>query len=491
MKYNLFFFLAFTLLLIEANAQQNFYQKQNKIFESSCNQWIVKELSKNFPAQFSKNNYKDLSIFNSPTSKELVMGMTGNYDQEMAREFHELYFPKGELKRFLQLQSLADLYFPLIEKKLYNAGLPKSYKYLPVVLSGLNPQFEDDRDRAGIYALDYLTARNMGLRVDSLVDERRGGDFTIDAAIKEIVKLREKFDNNDEYVLKAIYISRAYAQRLYSNIEKEHTAIDDEADQFVSFFVYTERLFNQVFLKVSNQLPHYFDILGQYENLSFKQPVYFEALKDVLGADVEIHRELNPIFTGNQIEAQYRRASFILDNKAAARFAQLEDSLYAWKPVPKVILTESITVEEKSYHVVRRGESLSVIAQKHRTSIANLKKWNKLRGDNIRAGQRLIIYKTVRKRVPKSEENEPEVDTANANLPVEDVTKPDSTAKPIPQVPAQPIKQSDAGFITYTVKSGDSLWLIAKKYKTTPEKIMEWNKCNENIRPGQKLKIKK
>jgi membrane-bound lytic murein transglycosylase D len=43
----------------------------------------------------------------------------------------------------------------------------------------------------------------------------------------------------------------------------------------------------------------------------------------------------------------------------------------------------------------------------------------------------------------------------------------------------------------YTVKQGDSLWSIAKKYKgVTEHDLMKWNKCGPNIQPGQRLVIK-
>jgi LysM repeat protein len=49
---------------------------------------------------------------------------------------------------------------------------------------------------------------------------------------------------------------------------------------------------------------------------------------------------------------------------------------------------------------------------------------------------------------------------------------------------------TDKKKVTYTVKSGDSLWTIAKKYPGVSDKdIMKWNNCNENLRPGQKLII--
>ena len=45
------------------------------------------------------------------------------------------------------------------------------------------------------------------------------------------------------------------------------------------------------------------------------------------------------------------------------------------------------------YHKIKKGETLSSIARKYHTTVANLKKWNKLKSDLIREGQRIIVAK--------------------------------------------------------------------------------------------------
>ena len=50
---------------------------------------------------------------------------------------------------------------------------------------------------------------------------------------------------------------------------------------------------------------------------------------------------------------------------------------------------------QKFYYTVKRGDTLSEIAEKNRTSIRKLKKWNGLRSDFIREGQKLIIWKST------------------------------------------------------------------------------------------------
>ncbi len=86
----------------------------------------------------------------------------------------------------------------------------------------------------------------------------------------------------------------------------------------------------------------------------------------------------------------------------------------------------------------------------------------------------------------------PDVPKPKADLPPTSIQLPQDTLKidtvrPKPSLPKP--KQAEPKAVVHTVKNGENLWLIAKKYKTTPEKIMALNKCGENIRPGQKLKI--
>ncbi|MBL0317112.1 MAG: LysM peptidoglycan-binding domain-containing protein [Flavobacteriales bacterium] len=179
------------------------------------------------------------------------------------------------------------------------------------------------------------------------------------------------------------------------------------------------------------------------------------------------------------------------------------------------------------------------IAEKYKVPVKQLKKWNNLKSDKISKGKKLKIIrtKTVKVEQPKTDikpaEEKPHQKDTIANAPHVEVIQPvsnpleDQIEKLEQQATAcikkkdfngaiaqyQAIidlggdkdtyekkiakayrdkKSSDQGEkkVTYTVKSGDSLWTIARKYPGVTEKdIMKWNKCSENIKPGQKLII--
>jgi membrane-bound lytic murein transglycosylase D len=115
---------------------------------------------------------------------------------------------------------------------------------------------------------------------------------------------------------------------------------------------------------------------------------------------------------------------------------------------------------EKSFHKVKSGENLGLIAKKYHCSTTDLRNWNNLKNSTIYPNQKLIVYKPV--------ENE--------------------------QVQTEVVK-TGSGEVKYryhTVKSGDTLWEIAKQYDgVTVKQLKALNKLNNSnkIKPGQKLRL--
>jgi membrane-bound lytic murein transglycosylase D len=122
-------------------------------------------------------------------------------------------------------------------------------------------------------------------------------------------------------------------------------------------------------------------------------------------------------------------------------------------------------------HKVKRGDNLGEIANKYDVAVADVKKWNHLKGNNIPLGKSLKIIKnervvtTVRKEI-KGDKNAVETDVASND---------DATEKP-----------SDF----YEVQKGDNLFTIAKKFNVSFEDLKKWNNLdNGNIQQGSKLSL--
>ena len=106
---------------------------------------------------------------------------------------------------------------------------------------------------------------------------------------------------------------------------------------------------------------------------------------------------------------------------------------------------------------VRSGDSLGKIASRHGVTVAQLKSWNHLRSNTIKAGQRLYIYK--------------------------------KGSSGYSSTSSKSSSGSSSNYVTYTVRSGDTLSKIASRYGTTVSKIQKANGIGSKIRAGQKLKI--
>ena len=119
------------------------------------------------------------------------------------------------------------------------------------------------------------------------------------------------------------------------------------------------------------------------------------------------------------------------------------------RPGQKIILLDnmrSYTNMDITYHIVRSGDTLWDIAQKYNTTVASIKKTNKLSSSNLRPGEKLSINTGILKSYR---------------------TKP-----------------------THIIRSGDTLWDIAQKYNTTVSRIKKQNKLYSSfLTPGKKLVI--
>ncbi|MCX8056361.1 MAG: LysM peptidoglycan-binding domain-containing protein [Ignavibacteria bacterium] len=198
-----------------------------------------------------------------------------------------------------------------------------------------------------------------------------------------------------------------------------------------------------------------------YKNLANYSPVEQETIKRV--ADI---KENNIEIKKKQITHVVRRGESLV--LIANRYNVSVSDLKAWnnlrssrlrygqklkiysEPIEKMYASSKKSLPD--YYVVRRGETLSDISRKFRISISDLKDWNNLKGDRVVAGQRLVISSDIGK-----------------------TSKGDNVSK---------------RRMYHTVKPGESLITIAKKYKMSVSELKRINNIRSNkIRAGQKLLV--
>ncbi len=143
---------------------------------------------------------------------------------------------------------------------------------------------------------------------------------------------------------------------------------------------------------------------------------------------------------------------------------KLGDKLKLAAPTEVVANDESVadtkSTTETIFYTVKKGDNLSLIADKNKVTMTDLKQWNDLKSSTVKVGEKLKIEKTV------------EV--------VAEVTKTDAKKK-----------NKYTTQKSYIVEKGDSLFIISQKHKTTVAEIKKLNGLkDENIQPGMKLMIK-
>lgn len=351
--------------------------------------------------------------------------------------------------RYEVLRGLADLYFPMIEKKLLQYKVPSSFKFLPVALTGLNPHYTDNRGRSGMWYLDYLTARSVHLRADSLVDERKGGDFTTEAAVRRLAALYKQYSGDEVKTFIAYIESPLYlAHRVDALGAIQWHRVDTHVVDALNRWVYAAALFQRN--PRPDRLAFFMDRFEGFKGVSFTHPVTTASLVACYGLDPVQLRSMNPVYTGNRIDSSYKKVPLLLPVAAEASFRSDPGALYRWHPPAPAPPAPTIIYR------VRKGDSLGVIASRHGTSVAVLKQLNHLRSDAIQPGQEL-------------------------QLPAGAVRSDSQAGTAVGEAEAPR---------RYTVKQGDSLWKIARRYPgVTEEDLKTWNRCSDHIRPGQVLLI--
>lgn len=399
--------------------------------------------------------------------------------------FNIAYNPslEGVIKSFLirkrglmeRMLTASQFYFPLFEQELDNHDVPLEIKYLAIVESALNPKARSRVGAKGLWQFMYSTGKMYGLDVSSYVDERSDPIFSTKAACKYLSKLHEIFGDWDlalaaynsgpGNVNKAIRRSGGYTN--YWNIRP---FLPRETAGYVPAFLATMYLFEYAeehgLKKVLVERP-YFDT----DTVQVKNLITFDQISEITGigkAELEV---LNPSYKlGILPKVEGKKYTLRLPKSVIGRFVNNEAQIYAYakkqldsleKPLP-----ELVKAQNKIRYKVRSGDYLGKIAQLYGVRVSQIKRWNGLRSNNLRIGQRLTIF-------PRK----PYVASATA--------KPKSAQKSATATLAA------TGAKYHTVQEGDSLWTISRKYPgVSIENLKQWNGLgSNNLQPGIRLKL--
>jgi LysM repeat protein len=133
-------------------------------------------------------------------------------------------------------------------------------------------------------------------------------------------------------------------------------------------------------------------------------------------------------------------------------------------------------------YTVKSGETISSIAKKFHMTTGDLKSMNNLRKNYVKPKQKLFVY------TPTSKDKVPSSGVSSTYIPSD--TKSNPTEKQSPEEETVKSPETEAPKTIHVVKSGESLGLIAGKYKCSVDNIKQWNSLKSTtIQVGQKLKV--
>jgi membrane-bound lytic murein transglycosylase D len=354
-----------------------------------------------------------------------------------------------------KMLSLGNYYFPIFEKALKIKQIPEEFKFLPIIESSLDPHAVSRSGAMGLWQFTYITGKGYGLTIDSYLDERKD---PISSSYAAANYLKDAYKELGDWLLTlAAYncgtgcvkraIQSAGGARNYWEIQPY---LPVETQNYVPKFIAVTYLMNYYHTYKDIKIPDA-DAKINIDSIYVNKFVGIDDLAAVLDMEEKDLQILNPAYKRNIINGSEDKPKRLIIPKVSFKtYASLYDILNNDKPLAE--LTENpVTMpvsQSQGYHVVIKGETLVSIANKYRLEAQDLKVWNNLTSFAIVPGQKIIITKVN-----------------------EEKSKPQ--------------------YLTYTVKLGDTLTAIAKKFNgATVTSIKTLNNLqNASLSVGMVLKI--
>jgi membrane-bound lytic murein transglycosylase D len=370
-----------------------------------------------------------------------------------------------------RMLAASQYYFPLFEETLDKYNLPLELKYLAIVESALNPTAKSRVGATGLWQFMYSTGRLYGLDVSSYVDERSDPVLSTDAASRYLSKLHDIF--NDWDLALAAYnsgpgnVNKAIRRSGgYQNYWSIRGFLPRETAGYVPAFLATMYVFEYAEahgIKPAEQVRRIYET----DTVLVKGTITFGQVEEITGVPEEELKTLNPSYKLGIIpKVTGKEYTLRLPGSSVGPFVANEGALY--EKVQKELaqrdkpLPDYVEADERIRYRVRSGDYLGKIAERYGVGVSQIKRWNGLKSNNLRIGQRLTIY--PRKPV-----------TSGSAAPAKSVagTAADPNAK------------------VHIVEKGDSLWTISKKYQgVSVDNLREWNGIRGNdLKPGTRLKL--
>ncbi len=386
---------------------------------------------------------------------------------------------RGHFERYLDRMGV---WQDFVDQELARRGLPASLRYLPIVESGYHHSIRSRVGATGMWQLMPATARDLGLSVDGITDDRRDPVASTVAALNYLESLHAEF-GSWFLALSAYNAGRGRIGRILDQHAPDQAMPADE--RFLrarAHFPAETREFVPRFFAAAAlaSAPERYDLPPvngarriAYEEVMVPDATSLDVVARAAGVDQGMIEELNPHFQRGFTPPGEERVIRVPPGTARTFEAQ-----YALIPA-----SERISFLE---HRVARGETLSHIARRYGVSLADLSGANRnVDARRLQIGQALII---------------PVGGTAPASAPTQVAqTAPASSGGGSAAAGPSAGYGNGNGYgngggeaSVHVVASGESLWTIARRHGMTVAELQRLNglRSGSTIQPGQRLTVR-
>jgi membrane-bound lytic murein transglycosylase D len=397
---------------------------------------------------------------------------------------------------------LSAYYFPIFEETLDKYNMPLELKYLPIIESALNPVARSRMGANGLWQFMYGTGKQLGLEISTFVDERRDPVKASDAAARYLKKLHNTY--GDWHLAIAAYncgpgnVNRAIRRSGgKTNYWEIYYRLPRETRGYVPAFI--AAMYAMEYYKEHNLQPRYPEIPLFTDTIMVNKYLHFDQIASTIDIKKEQIRSLNPMYRRDVIPAKENKPyPLVLPQEKIMAFIDQDSTVFAYereKYFPNNTLKDptqssagyftSVDVKGKAkvIYSVKSGDNVGFISSWFKVRSSDLKYWNNINRNMIRAGQKLAIYVPEKQKEKYSKVNSMTFAQKQAMIGKSATSAEKPKEKPL-----------DTSFVYYKVKKGDTLGEISRKYAgISSDEIMQLNslKTDRNLYIGQQLKIKR
>jgi len=348
---------------------------------------------------------------------------------------------------------------PFVLDELEKRNLPSELALLPIVESAYQAFAYSHGRASGMWQIIPSTGRFLGLKQNWWYDGRRDIIESTHAAISYLDSLAQQFDGDWELALAAYNAGPGKIRSAvrYNRKKKRPTdfwnltRIRNETRAYVPKMFALRELFANPdkyqldLIPVTNQV--------SYEIVELDGQIDLALAAELAGITVNELYQLNPAFNRWATAPKGPRRLLLPREKAE----QFKIGVAEVPPSKRINWVR---------HKIRKGETLSHISKKYRSTVALIKEVNNIRSNQIRAGKYLMVPTATRSL---------NTYTLSQNSRISSIQNTNRSGK----------KQ------VHIVRSGESLWSISRSYGVTTRALAKWNGIApiDTLSVGQKLVV--